>query len=197
LACKTLGYRTDSIKPAAQPHRIALAAQPAGIGGNLTSSGNGLAVTITIQHRLLLRAMSMLANVSQMYAECFDKVLYHVNSRILKCKMTNVITKADSLSAQKNIDIMNLLLFLVEVCGDFRSTCNEKVVCKQGQRHLLQLTGSITSSNSKYASCLHCIYKKRGRVPLNLATMSSALCKNSFHFLKLLYFLHLRFICRS
>jgi hypothetical protein len=24
--------------------------------------------------------------------ECFDKVLYHVNSRILKCKMTNVIT---------------------------------------------------------------------------------------------------------
>ncbi len=25
-------------------------------------------------------------------AECFDKVFYHVNSRILKCKMTNVIT---------------------------------------------------------------------------------------------------------
>jgi hypothetical protein len=25
--------------------------------------------------------------------ECFDKVLYHVNSRILKCKMTNVITR--------------------------------------------------------------------------------------------------------
>jgi len=25
-------------------------------------------------------------------AECFDKVLYHVNLRILKCKMTNVIT---------------------------------------------------------------------------------------------------------
>ncbi len=24
--------------------------------------------------------------------KCFDKVLYHVNSRILKCKMTNVIT---------------------------------------------------------------------------------------------------------
>jgi len=24
--------------------------------------------------------------------ECFDKVLYHVNSRILKCKMKNVIT---------------------------------------------------------------------------------------------------------
>jgi hypothetical protein len=24
--------------------------------------------------------------------ECFDKVLYHVNSRILKCKMTNIIT---------------------------------------------------------------------------------------------------------
>jgi hypothetical protein len=23
--------------------------------------------------------------------ECFDKVLYHVNSRILKCKMKNVI----------------------------------------------------------------------------------------------------------
>jgi len=28
-----------------------------------------------------------------MYAECFDKVLYHVNSRIFKCKMTNVITR--------------------------------------------------------------------------------------------------------
>jgi hypothetical protein len=26
--------------------------------------------------------------------ECFDKVLYHVNSQILKCKMTNVITMA-------------------------------------------------------------------------------------------------------
>jgi len=24
--------------------------------------------------------------------ECFDKVFYHVNSRILKCKMNNVIT---------------------------------------------------------------------------------------------------------
>jgi hypothetical protein len=24
--------------------------------------------------------------------ECFDKVLYHVNSQILKCKMKNVIT---------------------------------------------------------------------------------------------------------
>jgi hypothetical protein len=33
---------------AAQLHRIALAAQPAGISGSLTSSGNGLAVTITI-----------------------------------------------------------------------------------------------------------------------------------------------------
>jgi hypothetical protein len=45
-------------------------------------------VTVTVQHRLLPRA-----NVSRMYAECFDKVLYHVNSRILKCKMTNVITR--------------------------------------------------------------------------------------------------------
>jgi hypothetical protein len=24
--------------------------------------------------------------------ECFDKVFYHINSRILKCKMKNVIT---------------------------------------------------------------------------------------------------------
>ncbi len=47
-----------------------------------------LPLTVTVQHRLLSRA-----NVSQMYAECFDKVLYHVNSRILKCKMTNVITR--------------------------------------------------------------------------------------------------------
>jgi hypothetical protein len=47
--------------------------------------------TVTVQHRLL-----PCANVSWMYAECFDKVLYHVNSRILKCKMTNVITR-DSL----------------------------------------------------------------------------------------------------
>jgi len=69
-----------------------LAAWPAGIGGSLTLSGNGLAVTVTVQHRPSPRAMSMLANVSRMYAECFDKVLYHVNSRILKCKMTNVIT---------------------------------------------------------------------------------------------------------
>ncbi len=66
--------------------------RPVGIGGSLTLSGNGLAVTVTVQHRLSPRAMSMLANVSQMYAECFDKVLYHVNLRILKCKMTNVIT---------------------------------------------------------------------------------------------------------
>jgi hypothetical protein len=29
--------------------------------------------------------------------ECFDKVLYHVNSRILKCKMKNVITMSLSL----------------------------------------------------------------------------------------------------
>jgi hypothetical protein len=76
----------------AQPHRTALAARPASIGGSLTPSGNGLVVTVTVQHRLSLRAMSMLANVSRMYAECFDKVLYHVNSQILKCKMTNVIT---------------------------------------------------------------------------------------------------------
>ncbi len=47
-----------------------------------------LLLTITVQHRLLPRA-----NVSRMYAECFDKVLYHVNLRILKCKMTNVITR--------------------------------------------------------------------------------------------------------
>ncbi len=77
---------------AAQPHHIALAAQLAGIGGSLTPNGNGLAVTVTVQHRLSPRAMSMLANVSRMYAECFDKVFYHVNSRILKCKMTNVIS---------------------------------------------------------------------------------------------------------
>jgi hypothetical protein len=77
---------------AAQPHRTALAVPSAGIGGSLTLSGNGLAVTITVQHRLSPCAMSMLANVSRMYAECFDKVFYHVNSRILKCKMTNVIT---------------------------------------------------------------------------------------------------------
>jgi hypothetical protein len=53
---------------------------------------------------------------------------------------------ADCQSPQRNIDVINLLLFLAEVCGDFRSTWNEKVVCKQGQRHLFQLTGSITSS---------------------------------------------------
>ncbi len=47
-----------------------------------------LPLTVTVQHKLLPRA-----NVSRMYAECFDKVLYHVNSRILKCKMTNVITR--------------------------------------------------------------------------------------------------------
>jgi len=47
-----------------------------------------LPLTVTVQHRLLPRA-----NVSQMHAKCFDKVLYHVNSRILKCKMTNVITR--------------------------------------------------------------------------------------------------------
>jgi hypothetical protein len=67
-------------------------ARPASIGGSLIPNGNGLAITVTVQHKLSPRAMSMLANVSQMYAECFDKVLYHVNSRILKCKMTNVIT---------------------------------------------------------------------------------------------------------
>ncbi len=47
-----------------------------------------LPLTITVQHKLLPRT-----NVSRMYAECFDKVLYHVNSRTLKCKMTNVITR--------------------------------------------------------------------------------------------------------
>jgi hypothetical protein len=82
---------------AAQLHRTALAARPAGIGGSLTLSGNALVVTVTVQHRLLPRTMSMLANVSRMYAECFDKVLYHVNSRILKCKITNVITMLHSL----------------------------------------------------------------------------------------------------
>jgi hypothetical protein len=77
---------------AAQLHRTTLAARPVGIGDSLTLSGNGQAITVTVQHRLSPRAMSMLANVSRMYAGCFDKVLYHVNSRILKCKMTNVIT---------------------------------------------------------------------------------------------------------
>jgi hypothetical protein len=77
---------------AAQAHRTALAARLVGIGDSLILSGNGLAIIVTIQHRLSSRAMSMLANVSRMYAECFDKVLYHINSRILKCKMTNVIT---------------------------------------------------------------------------------------------------------
>jgi hypothetical protein len=33
-----------------------------------------LPLTVTVQHRLL-----PCANVSRMYAECFDKVLYHVN----------------------------------------------------------------------------------------------------------------------
>jgi hypothetical protein len=27
-----------------------------------------------------------------MHQECFDEMLYHVNSQILKCKMKNVIT---------------------------------------------------------------------------------------------------------
>jgi hypothetical protein len=49
---------------AAKPHRTALVARPAGIGGSLTPSGNGLAVTVTVQHRLSPRVMSMLANVS-------------------------------------------------------------------------------------------------------------------------------------
>jgi len=49
---------------AAQPHHTALVAWPAGIGDNLTPSGNGLAVTVTVQHRLSPRTMSMLANVS-------------------------------------------------------------------------------------------------------------------------------------
>jgi alkylhydroperoxidase family enzyme len=66
---------------AAQPHRTALAAS---IGGSLTPKGNGLAVTVTVQHKLSPRAMSMLANVSRMYAECFNKVLYHINSQIFK-----------------------------------------------------------------------------------------------------------------
>jgi hypothetical protein len=77
---------------ATQSHRTELAARLVGIGNNLTPSGNGLVVTVTVQHKLSPRAMSMLANVSRMYAECFDKVLYHVNLQILKCKMTNVIT---------------------------------------------------------------------------------------------------------
>jgi hypothetical protein len=36
----------------------------------------------------------ILTNFNRIFtnAECFDKVLYHINSRILKCKMTNVIT---------------------------------------------------------------------------------------------------------
>jgi hypothetical protein len=50
------------------------------------------------KHRLLPRA-----NVSRMYAECFDKVLYHVNSRILKCKMTNVITRVFTLIGMEGI----------------------------------------------------------------------------------------------
>ncbi len=60
-----------------------------------------LSLTVTVQHRLLPRA-----NVSRMYAKCFDKVLYHVNSQILKCKMTNVITRISSL-------IFHLLIFII------------------------------------------------------------------------------------
>jgi hypothetical protein len=63
-----------------------------------------MAITITVQHRLSPRAMSMMANVSRMYAECFDKVFYDVNSRILKCKMTNVITMENNQSIQFHIE---------------------------------------------------------------------------------------------
>jgi len=42
-------------------------------------------------------------NVSQMYAECFDKVFSHVNSRILKCKMTNVITRSTIMAHEQFI----------------------------------------------------------------------------------------------
>jgi hypothetical protein len=88
---------------AAQPHRTALATRPVGIGSSLTPNGNGLAVTIIVQHKLSPHAMSILANVSRMYAECFDKVLYHINSRILKCKMMNVITmKRDNSMVRNN-----------------------------------------------------------------------------------------------
>jgi hypothetical protein len=38
-----------------------------------------------------------------MYAECFDKVLYHVNSRILKCKMMNVITRFEVYAQQGKV----------------------------------------------------------------------------------------------
>ncbi len=60
-----------------------------------------LLLTVTVQHRLLPRA-----NVSRMYAECFDKVLYHVNSRILKCKMTNVITRITSLTTNSFFQVL-------------------------------------------------------------------------------------------
>jgi hypothetical protein len=71
-----------------------------------------LPLTVTVQHRLLSHA-----NVSRMYAECFDKVLYHVNSRILKCKMTNVITREHPMP----LSIISILMghiyrILIELC---------------------------------------------------------------------------------
>jgi len=69
-----------------------------------------LLLTVTVQHRLLPRA-----NVSRMYAECFDKVLCHVNSRILKCKMTNVITRGSSFHPSS---LEKVVTFLVNYKGN-------------------------------------------------------------------------------
>jgi hypothetical protein len=44
--------------------------------------------------------------------ECFDKMLYHINSRILKCKMTNVITMAEMIYTRHSLKNMNQMKFL-------------------------------------------------------------------------------------
>jgi hypothetical protein len=97
-----------------------------------------LSLTVTIQHRLLPRM-----NVSRMYAECFDKVFYHVNSRILKCKMTNVITrnqtKMHHYATNTWCESNTLSLLLVFNTWEKNPCIWEKLTCVHISRHFLTL----------------------------------------------------------
>jgi hypothetical protein len=60
-----------------------------------------------------------------MYAECFDKVLYHVNSRILKCKMTNVITRVINIAFSDSTMLEKATTYNTSISKGYSSTTHK------------------------------------------------------------------------
>jgi hypothetical protein len=77
--------------------------------------------------------------------ECFDKVLYHVNSQILKCKMLNVIT-------------MVVFLVFLKCCHHLHPLSKVKsyFANKIDKNCSLNIFEMVTSINESMKECLNC-----------------------------------------